>query len=130
MGSPVVTNEPRQISVREAQFSKNRGKTAIWVESRAPEKSSPCPAKEAALIRATQARLPQAEAKRLKQLGGKSERGTLTEKELDEYRALAQRAEQFDVTRVEALAALVIKLKGNPVHAVMEEIGWEGAPVD
>lgn len=82
---------------------------------------------EAGLIQATQARLPQADEQRLKQLSAKSERGTLTEKELEEYRALAQQAEQLDVKRTEALAELV-KLSDKPVHAVMEKIGWEEAP--
>ncbi|MCZ6680311.1 MAG: hypothetical protein O7E52_24030 [Candidatus Poribacteria bacterium] len=82
---------------------------------------------KAGLIQATQARLPQADEQRLKQLSAKSERGTLTEKELEEYRALAQQAEQLDVKRTEALAELV-KLSDKPVHAVMQEIGWEEAP--
>lgn len=79
---------------------------------------------EAALKRATQARLPVADEKQLNRLCAKSERGTLTPKELDEYRTLAQRAQRLDVTRVEALAELV-RLKGESVSDVMEEIGWE-----
>jgi hypothetical protein len=79
---------------------------------------------ETALIQLTKARLPAAEARRLKQLIAKSERGTLTPKELDEYRALAQRAEQLNVMRVEALAELV-RQQGQPVNVVMEAIGWE-----
>lgn len=85
--------------------------------------------KEAMLMAATQARLPVAEEQRLKQLCQKSERGTLTQKELEAYRALAQQAEQLDVKRTEALAELV-KLKGKSIHAVMEEIGWEEAPFE
>jgi len=80
---------------------------------------------EMALIQATQARLPKADAQRLKQLSAKSESGTLKERELEEYRTLAHQAEQLNVKRVEALAELV-RLKGKPVHLVMEEIGWEG----
>ena len=80
---------------------------------------------EAALIKATKAHLPAADGRRLKRLMAKSERGTLTAKELDEYRALAQQAERLNVTRVEALAELV-RRRGKPVRVVMEEIGWEG----
>jgi hypothetical protein len=79
---------------------------------------------ETALIQVTKTRLPAAEARRLKQLMAKSERGTLPPKELDEYRALAQRAEQLNVMRVEALAELV-RQQGQPVNVVMEAIGWE-----
>jgi hypothetical protein len=50
--------------------------------------------------------LPAADERRLKRLIVKSERGTLTPRELEEYRALAQQAEQTNVTRVEALAEL------------------------
>ncbi len=79
---------------------------------------------EAALIRATQARLPAADERRLKRLIAKSERGTLTPKELEGYRSLAQQAEQLNVTRVEALAELVRRW-GKPVRVIMQEIGWE-----
>jgi len=64
-------------------------------------------AEESRLIQATKMRLPVAEARRLKRLIAKSERGTLTPKELDAYRALAQQAERLNVTRLEALTALV-----------------------
>ncbi|MBI1928562.1 hypothetical protein HYR99_30510 [Candidatus Poribacteria bacterium] len=79
---------------------------------------------EAALIQATQVRLPAADERRLKRLIAKSERGTLTPKELEGYRALAQQAEQLNVTRVEALAELVRRW-GKPVRVIMQEIGWE-----
>ncbi len=80
---------------------------------------------EAALLQASLARLPASLEQRLKRLCQKSERGTLTKKELDEYRALAQRAEQISVQRVEALAELV-RFRGKPVLNVQEEIRWEG----
>jgi hypothetical protein len=79
---------------------------------------------EAALIQATKARLPATDERRLKQLITKSERGMLTPKELEQYRALAQQAERFNITRVEALAELVQR-RGQPVRVVMKEIGWE-----
>jgi hypothetical protein len=79
---------------------------------------------EAALIQATQARLPIADERRFKRLIAKSERGTLTAKELEQYRALAQQAERLNVTRLEALAELV-KRRGKPAQIVMQEIGWE-----
>jgi len=79
---------------------------------------------EAALIKATKERLPAANERRLKRLIRKSERGTLTPKELDEYRVLAQQSEQLDVRRVEALVKLAQRW-GKPVQVVMQEIGWE-----
>lgn len=79
---------------------------------------------EKALIQMTKAHLSASDTRRLKQLMAKSERGTLTPKELDEYRALARRAEQINVTRVEALAELV-RRQGQPVNIVMEAIGWK-----
>ena len=79
---------------------------------------------EARLIQATKMRLPVAEARRLKRLIAKSDRGTLTPKELDVYRALAQQAERLNVTRLEAPAELV-QQRGQPAHVVMDEIGWE-----
>ena len=81
-------------------------------------------AEEARLIQTTKMRLPAAEARRLKRLIAKSERGTLTPKELDAYYARAQQAERLDVTRLEALAELVQR-RGKPAHVVMDEIGWE-----
>ena len=79
---------------------------------------------EAQLIQATKTRLPAAEERRLKRLIAKSERGTLSPKESDEYRVLAQRAEQLGVKRTEALAEIVRRW-GKPVKVVMAEIGWE-----
>ena len=79
---------------------------------------------EARLIQATKRRLPAVEARRLKQLIAKSERGTLTPKELAAYRALAQQAEQLEVARMEALAELVQR-RSQPAHVVMDDIGWE-----
>jgi hypothetical protein len=79
---------------------------------------------DAALVQATKTRLPAADEQRLKRLIAKSERGTLTPKELGTYRTLAQQAEQLNVTRMEALAALV-RRQGKPVRVIMEEIGWE-----
>jgi hypothetical protein len=80
---------------------------------------------EAALVQATKARLSVADERRLKRLIDKSEGGTLSPKELQVYRALAQQAQRLSVTRVEALSELV-RRKGKPVREVMEEIGWEG----
>jgi len=71
---------------------------------------------ETALIQRTKEHLPATDTRRLKQLMAKSERGTLTPQELDEYHALAQRAEQLNVTRVEALAELV-RRQGQPVNS-------------
>jgi hypothetical protein len=84
---------------------------------------------EAALLQATRACLPAPEMRRLKRLIGKSERGTLSPKELVEYQALAQRTLEIDVVRVEALAELV-RRRGKPVEVVQKEIGWQGGGMD
>ena len=62
--------------------------------------------------------------RQLKQLIGKSERGTLTEKKLDQYRILAERAEQVNLKRAEALAELA-RRRGKPARTVMQEIDSE-----
>jgi hypothetical protein len=77
------------------------------------------------LVQATRLRLPPKEERRLKRLIGKSERGTLSPKELTEYQELARRTEQIDVERLEALAELV-RRRGQPLAVVMKEIGWQG----
>ncbi|MDQ3812780.1 MAG: hypothetical protein M3347_02380 [Armatimonadota bacterium] len=78
---------------------------------------------EAALIEATKMRLPASEERRFRRLISKSERGTLTAKDLEEYHVLAQKAEKLNVVRVEALAELV-RRRGKPARVVMKEIGW------
>jgi hypothetical protein len=103
---------PAELREFAQQFSAWQEKNGAQVEN------------ETALIQATKARLPVADARRLKRLIAKSERGTLIPKELDDYRRLAQQAEQLNVQRVEALATLV-RTQGKPVHVVMAEIGWE-----
>jgi hypothetical protein len=97
---------------------------AAWQKRNSQNTDSPQPAEEKVLIQMAKAHLPATDTRRLKQLMAKSERGTLTPKELDEYRTLAQRAEQLSVRRVEALAELV-RRQGQPVHIVMEAIGWK-----
>jgi hypothetical protein len=92
---------------------------AEWQEQNGKQVSE-----ETALIQSTKARLPAAEERRLTRLIAKSERGTLTPKEVDEYRALVQRAERLDVTRVEALAELV-RRRGKPARVIMKEIAWK-----
>ncbi len=79
---------------------------------------------EAKLIEATRERLPAVDERQLKRLAAKSERGTLTKKEIEERRALVEKAEQITLRRVEALAKLV-KLRGKPARIVMKEIGWK-----
>jgi hypothetical protein len=69
--------------------------------------------------------LPPAEVRRLRRLIRKSEQGTLTAKELTEYRALAQRAEQLSVQRAEALAELS-RRGGWPAHTRRENVGARG----
>jgi hypothetical protein len=83
------------------------------------------PEEEAALVQAANARLPTTEERRLRPLTAKSEQCTLTQKELAQYRVLAQRAERLNASRAEALAELV-RRRGQPARVVMEEIGWEG----
>jgi hypothetical protein len=97
---------------------------AAWQKRNSQNTDSQQSAEEKVLIQMAKAHLPATDTRRLKQLMAKSERGTLTPKELDEYRTLAQRAEQLSVRRVEALAELV-RRQGQPVHIVMEAIGWK-----
>ena len=97
---------------------------AAWQKRHSQNINSQQTDEEKTLIQIAKAHLPATDMRRLKQLMAKSERGTLTPKELDEYRALAQRAEQLNVTRVEALAELV-RRQGQPMNIVMEAIGWK-----
>ena len=101
------------------EFREFKQRLAVW-EAQQP---TPQQDEETTLIRATHMRLPPAEQQRLKRLIAKSERGTLTPKELDAYRTLAQHVEQLNVTRTAALAVLVQR-RGQPVQAVMQDIGW------
>src|SRR5262249_54912746 len=80
---------------------------------------------DAALIELTRSRLPAADERRLERLIAKSQRGTLSPKEQQLYRTLAQQAEQLDGARTAALAELV-RRRGKPVRVVMDEIGWQG----
>lgn len=102
------------------RLKQRRGKSLNGMAQKA---NSQAAADEAQLIKQTKADLPQSDRRRLKKLAAKSERETLTAAELAEYRGLAQRASQIDVLRAEALAEL-IKRRGQPVQAVMKEIGW------
>lgn len=102
------------------EFREFKQRLAAWEA----QQTTPQHHEEAALIRATQRRLPVADQQRLKRLIAKSERGTLTPKEVDAYRTLAQHVEQLNVTRTAALAALVQR-RGQPVQAVMQDIAWE-----
>jgi hypothetical protein len=79
---------------------------------------------ETGLVQVCRTGLPAADTRRLKQLIGKSERGTLTALELEEYRALVRRAEKLDGLRLGALT-LLARLWGKPARVVMESIGWE-----
>ena len=97
---------------------------AAWQKRHSQNINSQQTDEEKTLMQIAKAHLPATDMRRLKQLMAKSERGTLTPKELDAYRALAQRAEQLNVTRVEALAELV-RRQGQPMHIVMEAIGWK-----
>jgi membrane-bound lytic murein transglycosylase B len=81
---------------------------------------------EGVLVRAAKARLSTAERQRLRRLTAKSEQGSLTPKELAQYRVLARRAERLNAARAEALAELV-RRRGQPARVVMAEIGWEGS---
>ncbi len=105
----------KQLSPSELREFKRR--FAAWQTSE-PE------AAEADLIKLTRLALLSAEARRLIRLIGKSERGTLTEKELAEYGLLARQAEEIDAQRAEALAALV-RRRGKPIEIVQQETGWQ-----
>jgi hypothetical protein len=77
------------------------------------------------LIHAARRRLSTTDDARLRTLIQKSEQGRLNDREQAEYRELAQRAERLNVHRVQALAELA-RRRGQPMQAVMQEIGWEG----
>jgi hypothetical protein len=111
---------------REKPNETSNQRSQVEAEQRAPFIGAKA---EAVLIKATKERLPAVDEQRLKQLCQKSEHGTLTETDLEEYRTLAQQAEELDFRRTEALVKLV-KLKGKSVYAVMKEIGWEEAPFE
>jgi hypothetical protein len=80
---------------------------------------------EATLVQAARARLPAAAERRLKRLIARSERGSLTPKELVEYQALAREVQRIDAARAEALAELA-RRRGKSVRAVKAELGCEG----
>ena len=82
-------------------------------------------AEDQVLIHAAQRRLSATEDARLRAFVAKSEQGCLTDRERDEYRGLAQRAERLNVHRVRALVELA-RRRGKPLQDVMKEIGWEG----
>lgn len=82
---------------------------------------------DAALLRTAKTRLPATMERRLRRLIAKSERGTLTAKELADYQTLAQRAERINVIRAEALAQLV-RRRGKPAPDEKAERGEEGGP--
>jgi crotonobetainyl-CoA:carnitine CoA-transferase CaiB-like acyl-CoA transferase len=117
-------DELHEFTRQFAEWQKQPG-----MREKSSETSNQNSKEEAVLIKATKERLPAADEKRLKQLAQKSERGTLTETDLEAYRALAQQAEELDFRRTKALVELV-KLKGKSVYAVMKEIGWEEAPFE
>jgi hypothetical protein len=79
---------------------------------------------DAPLVEACTARLAPAEERQLKKLIAKSERGTLSAKELELYRTLVRRAEILDGTRLAALTELARRWD-KPVRAVMDIVGWE-----
>lgn len=88
-------------------------------ENGTPEKN------EEELLQAAAAHLSTTAERRLRRLISKSEQGTLTPKELNEYRSLAQQAEQVDVTRAAALAEL-IRRRSQHAPIVRAETGAEG----
>jgi hypothetical protein len=80
---------------------------------------------EATLVRAAEARLPVAAARRLKRLIARSERGLLTPEELAEYQALAQEVQRLDAARAEALAELG-RRRGTSARSAKGAIRREG----
>lgn len=77
---------------------------------------------EAALVQAATARLPTTDERRLRRLIGRSERGTLTARQLGDYQALAREAQRLDVARAEALAELA-RRRGLPIRDVQKQLG-------
>jgi hypothetical protein len=79
---------------------------------------------ETDLVQVCRARLPAAQERQLKRLIAKGERGELSTKELEDYRALVRRSERLDAARLAALTQLARRWN-QPVRVVMETIGWE-----
>ncbi len=76
------------------------------------------------LIQATKQHLEDGEEQQLRDLIKKSESNSLTEEEWTQHRSLGQRAEQLNVSRIQALAELA-RQRGQPIQTIMEEVGWE-----
>jgi hypothetical protein len=83
-------------------------------------------ATESDLLTEARARMPITRHRRLRRLIAKSERGTLTAKELAEYQALAHEARALDVVRLQALAELAHRWNRS-IKDVMKAIGTEDA---
>lgn len=84
---------------------------------------------EERLIAVANLRLPALDERQFKRLRKKSERGTLTPKELEKYRSLARQAERLNVKQLEALSKLA-RRRGKPLRVVMKEIGWRSGEDD
>jgi len=104
----------------ERQFAEWQRKPANGTKRRSNGKQAET---DARLIEGTKSDLPAKDRRRLKRLSEKSELDVLTSKELAEYRKLAQRSEEIDVVRVEALAELA-RRRGKSLEEMMKEIGW------
>jgi hypothetical protein len=116
----------KQLTLAELRDFKRR--FAAWQQASSEQAEEDAVAVEACRARlsaADERRLSAADERRLKALIGKSERGVLRGKELEEYRSLVRRAEKLDATRLAALAQLVSRW-GKSVREVMEIVGWEG----
>ncbi len=81
---------------------------------------------EASLVRAASCRLTATAERRLKALIVRSERGTLTPSELDEYQSLAQEVQRLDAAHAQAIVELAWRWKKS-VRAVKAKIGSKGS---
>ena len=119
---PQLMTTVRRLSPAELREFKRR--FADWQEQNGGQADE-----DVALVRACQARLSANDERRLKKLIAKSERATLSSRDLADYRLLVRRAERLDTTRLAALTQLARRWD-KPVRAVMDTIGWEGGEDD
>ena len=79
--------------------------------------------RDKSLIRQTKLQMPAGDARRLRTLIDRSERGELRPEDVDEYRRLAALAERISASRFRALAELALRRK-QPIDQLKQEIGW------
>ena len=91
---------------------------------RTAEREQELAERDAALVQTTRVKLSKRDERRIRQLSAKTGSGRLLPAEWKEYGALAKKAEELSLIRVQALAELV-RLRGRSAREIMNDIGWE-----